>query len=162
MTISRNKRKIRLPLQIPIGIETGWVEALVIGGVLAVHPSLNHPGAGVWTVTLAGCGQGIVHLPSEREAEAFAVELYRTCTAAGVSLDYAHHSQVPSDVVLAIKHFIERWGTLRYKVLPKRAAERTVPAGIAVPGWDRLRSPYPAGTLLDYAGNPVRGSGSKR
>ena len=145
------KLKIRVPMVEIHGIETNWVEALVFERAIAIHPSLNNPGAGIWTVTLARCGQGIVHLPSQVEAMAFATELLKEDLHLDEVIDYR---TVPSEVIGKLTLFVGAWGAKRAKVMP-RYMVKTIPEGIKVEGWDQMQRGMDQGTVLGPDGLPV-------
>lgn len=148
MRVTIEERKIRIPLRSALNpnlIDTGLVDARVFDGLLAVHPSLHHPGAGIWMVTLAPSGQGIIELPSREEAECFCLELLKDKTAGKIVLtagveETASGVRPVSVDVNSLTMFCTLWGERRKLSLPSYLAKITIPQGVIVTGWhDRER-----------------------
>jgi hypothetical protein len=133
--ITITQRPLRIPQVVSNGILENHVLAKVYNRLLAVHPSVNHPGAGVWTVTWAPTGQGVVELPSEGEAECFVLELLKDIEQNKVLVIAAGRAQ--SVDVAALTRFCTFWGERRKLALPKYLAKTTMPEGLVIPGWHK-------------------------
>lgn len=140
MKVTIADRQIRVPINSgPNLIDTGRVDARVFSDRIAVHPSLNHPGAGVWMVSLASTGQGLMELPTREEAECFTLELLKDVECGKVYLDVDPNTvtglPAVSVDVNALTLFCAFWGERRKLVLPAYLAKVTIPEGIVVTGW---------------------------
>jgi hypothetical protein len=143
VTVSVGKPQ-RIPIVRPdgTGIDESWTDGNFTynyNSVLTMHPSINHPGEGIWTVTHAPTGQGILHLPSQEEAAAFALWLLAKAHKERAELGFQHFAHAKERTKIWFSRKCVEWGTVRASILPKESL-RTTPAGIVVPGWeDRLR-----------------------
>jgi hypothetical protein len=137
--INIEQRVLRVPQVIPggLGVDTLRVPARVYNRVMAIHPSINHPGAGIWAVTWAPTGQGVVELPTEGEAECFVLELLKDVELGKVRVEITEWSQTVD--VAALTRFVVGWGERRKMALPRYLAKVTVPEGILVTGWQERK-----------------------
>jgi hypothetical protein len=141
MRVSMRDGKLRLPLvgDNPNVIDTGHVPAFFYCNVehpigeVAVHPSLNKPGAGIFTVALASSGLGLMHLPSKEEAACFALELLKEFSSKGIMLDFGP-SDMPPSTRKALTFFRMQWHERRKLALPAHLAKTEIPAGIVITG----------------------------
>jgi hypothetical protein len=141
MRVSIRDGKLRLPLlgDNPNIIDTGFVPARFYSnstkpiGEVAVHPSINKPGAGIFTVALATSGLGLMHLPSKEEAECFTLELLKEFSGKGIMLDFGP-AEMPPTTRVAITFFRMQWHERRKLALPAHLAKTEIPVGIVITG----------------------------
>jgi hypothetical protein len=134
MKVTIQQKTVRVPQVIPIGIDTLRVPMKVYNKMLGVHPSINHPGGGIWSVSWAPTGQLVVELPSEKEAECFVLELLKDVELGKVLARVQDREQTVD--VSALTRFVTFWGERRKLALPKYLAKTHIPEGVIITGWN--------------------------
>jgi hypothetical protein len=162
MPIHITRFRQRMPILTDIAVREGWMDAYLFDGLLSVHRAFDVRlrSQGLWAVTLAGCGQGIDHFPSQEEAEAFAGELL---SSGIIEANYRNRLDVPVRVMARLGAFIHRWRTQRrFQVMPKFQSQLAIPEGLQIHsrsqmyGWNQFNERVRSGVILGPDGRPIK------
>lgn len=116
------RRKLRIPVVGGVNIiDTGWVDALVYDGLVAVHADPHQRGR--WTITLAKSGEGVYHTDSEREAVSFALELLKSADRRKLRIDFDHKDHCPEIVKEFLIGFVAGWGNQRLHYIERKLGQ---------------------------------------
>jgi len=119
MPVSIVRRKLRIPIedkQNPDLISTGWVDALVYGGLIAVHPTTAKDNR--WAITMAVSGEMLFHVETEAEAQDFTLKLLVEADRRGLPLNFDRYLSCPPAVKEFLIGFCSGWRgqNLRYVI----------------------------------------------
>lgn len=164
IVVEKKSQRIPVVLTDGTGIETGWSDpeyTQVFNNLFSVHPSLQHQGTPIFTVTHAPTGQGVLHLPTRVEAQMFAIWLLKEAYMQGMTrmLEFEHFANANKSARRWIQRECVKWGVERVKVLPREVAEHATPAQIeVVEQWGKEEVKVPEGEEEREGGEVGEGS----